>query len=104
MSGFNSSWFIKCNVCKWRKRFDKGVIEWAHAYQIKNYLAYEKATKIKVFVVIGVGGTPDKPERMFIAPLQKVALEVFLTEFALKPFERIPTRKFFYRQHDQTIE
>ncbi len=58
--------------CKWRKSFYHESIEWAKDYQLKNYQEYAKKLKIPVFVVIGVGGVPEKPQELFIVPLQKI--------------------------------
>jgi hypothetical protein len=58
--------------CKWRKNYFKNGIEWAQNYQIKNYKEYADKLNIPVFVVIGVGGEPNKPHELFIVPLPKM--------------------------------
>lgn len=58
--------------CKWRKNYYNNGIEWAQNYQIKNYKEYAAKLNIPVFVVIGVGGEPEKPEELFIVPLQEM--------------------------------
>lgn len=58
--------------CKWRKSYYNESIEWAKDYQLKNYQDYAAKLKIPVFVVIGVGGEAEKPQELFIVPLQKI--------------------------------
>lgn len=67
--GVNEAFAIEC---KWRKNYYKNGIEWALNYQIKNYKEYAEKLNIPVFVVIGVGGEPEKPEELFIVPLQEM--------------------------------
>lgn len=58
--------------CKWRRSYFQEAIEWAKDYQLKNYKEYAAKLKISVFVVIGIGGEPEKPQELFIVPLQKM--------------------------------
>ncbi len=44
-------------------------VKWAKSYQIRNYNEFSKRTKYTVFVVIGIGGLPSNPEKIFILPL-----------------------------------
>lgn len=58
--------------CKWRKNFYKDSVEWAAGYQVENYKRYAAEMGIPVFVVIGVGGLPRKPEEIFVVPLAQM--------------------------------
>src|SRR5690606_25966234 len=59
--------------CKWREKFVDGKIEWANQKKISNYVAYEFQNCIPVFVAIGIGGSPDCPEKLFVTPLSEIA-------------------------------
>ncbi len=80
--------------CKWRadwwKRDDgEESIDWAGGEKkIQNYNEYAEKNNVPVFVAIGVGGTPDKPEQLFVAPLNalkyRYAKRSYLEKFAKK--------------------
>lgn len=83
--------------CKYRSWFEIGKPEsglrWADAYQIANYNIFQKEKGHKVYVVIGVGGTPSKPKRMFLVPLYALKFP-FAKESYLKKFERDVNSQF----------
>lgn len=82
--------------CKWRKNYFKNGIEWAQNYQIKNYKEYAKKLNIPVFVVIGVGGEPEKPEELFIVPLSKMKSNT-ITKSELANYKKdISDARFFW--------
>jgi hypothetical protein len=58
--------------CKYRSELAE-VVVWCRPDQLKFYQQYEKQSKIPVFVVIGLGGTPDCPEFVSIFPLSEVS-------------------------------
>ena len=55
--------------CKWRQNYYKGGVQWTKKGQLQRYLTFSEEKEIPVFVVIGVGGSPDSPEELFVAPL-----------------------------------
>lgn len=83
--------------CKWRaewwKRDDgEKSIDWAGGdKKIQNYNEYAEKNNVPVFVAIGVGGTPDKPDKVFIAPLNalkyRYAKRSYLEKFIKKNFD-----------------
>jgi len=89
--------------CKWRSDFYLNGVDWAKPHQIQNYLEYERKTRIKVFVVIGVGGSPNLPAKMYLAPLKNVAQYSTLFESYLKQFERNPKHGFSFAQHTDML-
>lgn len=89
--------------CKWRKDFFNGGVKWAERYQIDNYLTYENRKRITVYVAIGVGGSPEQPERLFLVPLQEIHTYPNVFESYLRNFERNPNHKFFYNQKDKIL-
>lgn len=82
--------------CKWRKYYYQNAIKWAYDYQIKNYKEYTAKLNIPVFVIIGVGGEPSKPEEVFIIPLSKLESNTISQE-ELKSYKRkIADTEFFW--------
>lgn len=83
--------------CKYRSRFEIGKkecgIRWAKPYQISNYQIFQKEKGHQVYVVLGVGGRPSKPKRMFLVPLYKLRYQ-FANESYLKKFERDVNSQF----------
>ena len=79
--------------CKWRRSFVNGKINWAKNYQVKNYNDYSKSKKEKVFVAIGIGGSPNAPEKLFLVPLyrltQDFAIESYIQEFQIENSEEM---------------
>jgi len=82
--------------CKWRKNYFKNEIEWAKNYQIKNYKEYAKKLNIPVFVVIGVGGEPEKPNELFIVPLLNLKDNVISKSELEKYKKDISDTRFFW--------
>lgn len=66
--------------CKWRKSFYNNEIEWAENYQVKNYKEYAERLNIPVFVLIGIGGKPEKPHELFIVPLERMHSNIISKE------------------------
>lgn len=73
--------------CKWRKDFKNQKITWAKEYQISNYNDFAQKSQQKVFIAIGIGGMPNKPNQLYIVPLyrltQTFAAEDYIKEFAV---------------------
>jgi len=71
-------------------------IKWSNPHQIKQYREFKNLNDIPVFIVIGVGGEPDKPEDMFCIPLEDAKYpELFMS--VLKKFERKSDEGFFWK-------
>jgi hypothetical protein len=59
--------------CKYRSSFAaNNSITWATEYQINNYKKFETENNIKVFVAIGIGGTPIEPLELYLVPLYRL--------------------------------
>jgi len=82
--------------CKWRQEWYKGGINWANEHQIANYREYAQRNNMPVFVVIGVNGMPEKPQNLFIIPLNRLkypyAKATYLEQFRRKD----NSRNFFF--------
>ncbi len=53
---------------KFRSNFYKDKVEWAKPYQLKRYKEIDN--KKPVFLCLGLQGKPNKPESIFIIPMQ----------------------------------
>ncbi len=82
--------------CKWREKFIEGIITWASNNQIFSYLDFENRNRIPVFIAIGIGGEPSRPERLFVTPLRNIEMYSEIYEADLIPYKKRPTSKFFY--------
>ena len=67
----------------WKPSFIKGRIEWARSFQMIGYRQYEKTENRPLFVLIGIGGSPELPEFFYIVPLKQIRSNV-LSEMQLR--------------------
>jgi hypothetical protein len=70
--------------------------EWASDGEIKSYRRYQAKFNIPVFIVIGIGGEPSSPEKLFVTPLYEICNNTSVVESDLMPYKRKPTQRFFY--------
>lgn len=91
--------------CKWRRNYYKNGIEWAKEYQFKNYKKFRTEKNIPVFVAIGVGGTPEKPEDVYIVPLTVIE-DIFIAQTALKNYQKtdFKDKNFFYDSKTEILK
>jgi hypothetical protein len=92
--------------CKYRlhpitsEETGEDVVGWSYPDQIRRYNNYSRREKIPVFIVIGLGGNPNKPEHEYCIPLEE-AISPELSLSVLERYERIPTGKdFIYSDRD----
>jgi hypothetical protein len=81
--------------CKFRSTLFEGNLSWAKEYQPAKYRKFAEQTGHRTFVVIGVGGTPERPDYMYCLPLWQ-ARRNRLDPADLKRYRRDPRRKFTY--------
>lgn len=82
--------------CKWRQKFVEGKIQWATRKQICSYQNFENQHRMPVFIAIGIGGEPSKPERLYVTPLRNIEMYTEVYESNLIPYKRKTTSHFFY--------
>ncbi len=76
--------------CKYKeKEYER--IFWADENQIERYQDFSAKEKMPVLVIIGVGGRPKNPKRMFFAPLDKIKYPDVKMDY-LQKFERDPRK------------
>ncbi len=78
--------------CKYRASHYLGRLPWAKEYQLRKYGRYREAGRA-LFIVIGLGGTPERPEYMYCIPAWQAA-RTMLDADGLKRYRRDPMRKF----------
>lgn len=55
---------------KYRSSFYEDAVEWCKPYQLKRY---KEANRVMpVFIALGVGGTPDLPDRLYVFPVKYI--------------------------------
>jgi hypothetical protein len=84
--------------CKFRSNLYKGALNYSNASQLKRYNAYMKSAKIPVYIVIGLGGAPSNPCKMFCVPLEAAKYPALYSSIYEK-YERDPTKNFFWDGH-----
>ena len=90
--------------CKWRKSYYRNGIEWAQDYQIKNYKKYADKLSIPVYVVIGVGGEPEKPNELFIVPLAEMNSNT-ISKSELRNYKKdLSDKKFFWDYENNKLK
>jgi|SRR5579863_1383925 len=83
--------------CKWRTEFKDGYLRWdKRTENLKAYRKYSKENNLPVFIVIGVGGDPSSPQKMYVTPLESIHPTNEICEADLMPYKRKPTHKFYY--------
>ena len=89
--------------CKWRKDFYNNGIELKPEH-IDNYIDYEQEENEKVFIAIGVKGTPAQPEFLFVFPLNDIDEDTsFLSRDFLNTYQKVPTSNFFFDPYRQKL-
>ena len=89
--------------CKWRNDFFRNGIEWARPYQIKNYREFATSHDLTVFVILGVGGSPLKPEYVFIIPLNQINSHFLSSSFLEKYCIKESFSEFFYDHKNRNL-
>ena len=88
---------IFCIECKFRSNLYEGKLIWSNPQQLKRYQAYAGESELPFFVIIGLGGNPGSPDRMFCIPLEEAKYpELFPSLF--ERFERDPGKMFFWKK------
>jgi hypothetical protein len=82
--------------CKWRQTFWDGKIQWAKPRQIRAYEDFQRRQCIPVFIAIGIGGQPHRPEKLFVTPLCNISHTTEVYESNLILYKRKPHHRFFY--------
>jgi hypothetical protein len=87
--------------CKYRASHYLGRLPWAKEYQLRKYARYREAGKL-LFIVIGLGGTPERPDYMYCIPAWQ-ATHTMLDADSLKRYRRDPLRKFRWDERERRL-
>jgi hypothetical protein len=83
--------------CKHRKNWFEGkkgrAIKWADVWQIRKYVEFQEKKGYPTRVIIGVGGTSEKPNQLFNVPLHSLKYPIVHKNY-LKRFERETDKEF----------
>lgn len=99
----NSGWANIGVECKYRSKVNKNYpIQFCEDYQLRNYQNFGYANEMNVFIVLGIGGTPSKPEEMYVFPIFDLRMNT-MSYNALKSHFKRPGSSFFYDMNDGTL-
>lgn len=88
--------------CKYKEENKYERIFWAWEDQIERYQIFSAKEKIPTFVIIGIGGRPRNPKRVFLIPLSLIKYPDVKLEY-LQKFERDPKRYFSLNENGDLI-
>ena len=72
--------------CKWRGTLPTTGIT-LDKFHLENYRHYEEVTGNKTFIVLGIGNTPNQPNKVYIIPLKDIKRDT-INEFELNVYQR----------------
>jgi len=81
--------------CKWAPKLLPSQ-SWKSPGKIQKLLLFEQETQMPMFVVLGYGGTPSKPEQMFLAPLKKLENCIVKISYLLNFKRPAPDKEFIF--------
>ena len=79
--------------CKWRNSFMGASVE-LDKDQVTRYQSYEAENQLPVFLVLGIGGQPDKPAELYIIPARQLSTKLSMDQ--LGQYRQPMTRSTFY--------
>lgn len=89
----------------WRRNDGRESIDWAGGdKKIQNYKEYSEQNDIPVFVAIGVGGKPDNPEELFVAPLKALKYRYAEKNYLENFIKRDNSKNFFFDSKRNTLK
>jgi hypothetical protein len=89
--------------CKWRRSAYKNKVQISGPEQLQRYKKFAKDRKMPVFIALGLGGTGEQPNDLFVIPVESLHSEtVNLDE--IRGFKKNPERKFFYDFETQLLK
>lgn len=87
--------------CKYKEKEYERIL-WAYEDQIERYQNFSQKQNIPVFVILGIGGRPKNPKRVFLAPLSQIKYPDVKIDY-LEKFERDPKKYFSLDNHSDLI-
>ena len=81
--------------CKWNAKLYKNGFELSEK-DFEKYKQYEAREKIPVFIVVGIGGTADNPESLYLIKLSTIRYRFLKKEFLSKFEKKDKTQNFYF--------
>lgn len=78
--------------CKYKEKEYERIL-WAYEDQIERYQNFSQKQNIPVFVILGIGGRPKNPKRVFLVPLSQIKYPDVKIDY-LEKFKRDPKKYF----------
>lgn len=81
--------------CKYRSKLYENMFMWSTHEQMNRYFRFAYEKKLPFFVIMGLGGAPSKPEKMYCVPLQEIKYPQLYPK-AMIDFYHEPGKGFFW--------
>ncbi|WP_342304394.1 hypothetical protein [Methanolobus sp. ZRKC5] len=78
--------------CKYRSYAFENKITWTNKEQLKRYQDFDREREAPVFVLIGLGGSPEKPDNLYWIPLEDAKYTELYISY-MKKFQK--SREYF---------
>jgi hypothetical protein len=85
-----------CVECKFRSDLYESKLNWSNSQQLEHYKKYASEHILPFLIVIGLGGDPIYPKRMFCIPLEEAKYPALFPS-VFERFERDPDKNFFWK-------
>lgn len=72
--------------CKWRSKIYESGLDWATISKRVVYYEFGTRLKMPVHIAIGIGGSPDQPEKTYLIPFEKIRYDNFIEKRTLDEF------------------
>jgi len=89
--------------CKYRERFNKGVIKLSYPDQLKRYKQFQEESGINVYIALGVGGKASNPDELFLIPLSELN-DPNVTQAVVANYSKNVENNFFYKNRSQALD
>jgi len=81
--------------CKYRSKLYENKFMWSTHEQMNRYFRFAYEKKLPFFVIMGLGGAPNKPEKMYCVPLQEIKYPQLYPKVMID-FYHEPGQNFFW--------
>lgn len=89
--------------CVWRQNMPQESLDWCKEGKIEALKNYEKKRNARVFIIVGIGGSPRKPTQLYIVPLDERPYANIYTSVLQKYKVTTMEGKFFYETSTNTL-
>ena len=89
--------------CKWRKEIKDNTVQIADKKQLERYKQFEKKRGVPVFIALGVGGTGNSPEQLYIIPL-KIISSNLISQYELIAYKKNIKKDFYFDAEKKTLK